>query len=134
MPKIVYEADFDEKHVNYEDGKQALIWDHDGYEIIGDLPEVADCGTSVKFWSWDESRKHESIKRFIGKRVRVTVEAINVLDQLAEIPEGEDEDIENMLAKWNDLDDFTDLGLKVLRNMISEELRQRYVKEHGEGE
>lgn len=132
MPKIVFEADFREDQVKYEDGKQALLWDHDGFEILGDLPESADCGSAVKFWSWDDHRKHESIKRFIGKRVRITVEVINVLDRLAEIPEGEDEDVEAMLAKWNDMDELTDLGLKILRNTISEELRQRYVKEHGE--
>ena len=125
MPKITFEAEFDEKHVKFEDSKQALIWDHHGYEIDGDEPEEADAGASVKFWSWDENCEHKSIKRFIGKRVRVTVEVVSILDQLAEIPV-EDEDIERMLAKWSDLSGLTDAGLRVLRHMIGEELRRRY--------
>jgi len=34
MPRITFEADFDEKHVKFEDGKQALTWNHRGYEIV----------------------------------------------------------------------------------------------------
>ena len=85
MPRITFEADFDEKHVKFEDGKQALIWDHRGYEIVGDVSEESDeGGTTVKFWSWDETREHKSIKRFIGKRVRITVEVASILDQIVE--------------------------------------------------
>ena len=128
MPKITFEADFDEKHVKAEDGGSALIWDHHGYEIEGDEAEETGVGTTVKFWSWDETLEHKSIRRFIGKRVRITVEVVSVLDQLAEISVGDNEDIDQMLTKWSDLDELTIAGLRALRHVIGEELRHRYKK------
>jgi hypothetical protein len=87
MPEITFEADFDEKHVKYEDGKCALIWNHGGWDQRGDDPDNSEVGTCLKFWSWDESKEHKSIKRFIGKRVRITVEVASVLDQIVEAVE-----------------------------------------------
>jgi len=90
MPKITFEGFFDEKHVKKEDSGQALIWDHHGYEIEGDAREDSDDpGTTVRFWSWDEEREHKSIKRFIGKRVRITVEVVSILDQIVEAVEND---------------------------------------------
>ncbi len=83
MPRITFEADFDEKNVYYEDSRCAMFcrapWEQDG-----DVPVDPDTGTCIKFWSWDEEREHKSIKRFIGKRVRITVEVVSVLDQIVE--------------------------------------------------
>lgn len=85
MPKITFEADMDERTLKREDSGCALIWERPAFEIDGDEPTTPDAGTLVRFWSWDESKEHESFKRFIGKRVRITVEVVSVLDLLAEI-------------------------------------------------
>lgn len=86
MPKITFEADFDEKNVYYEDSRCAMFcrapWEQDG-----DVPVDPDTGTCIKFWSWDQEMEHKSIKRFIGKRVRITVEVVSILDQIVEAVE-----------------------------------------------
>jgi len=91
MPKITFEADFDESEVKFEDGKCALLWNlRKDWETTGDTPDDPENGTCVKFWSWDETKEHKSIKRFIGKRVRITVEVVSVLDMIVEAVEESD--------------------------------------------
>ena len=83
MPKITFEADMDENHLRLEDGGAALMWQPPFVEA-GDVPLDPENGTCVKFWSWDDNKKHESFKRFIGRRVRITVEVASVLDRIVE--------------------------------------------------
>jgi len=126
MPKLIFEADMEDKDVRSDDGGLALIWEPEFEIEDGDLPLDPENGTQIEFSSWDDHRDHRSFRRFIGKRVRITVEVTNVLDRLSEISDADAEDIELMLAKWDDLADLTDVGLKALRNVISEELRRRH--------
>jgi hypothetical protein len=86
MPKITFEADMTEDTFKYEDGGCAMIWRPEFAEA-GDVPLDPEKGTCIRFWSWDETKKHESIKRFMGKRVRITVELASVLDQIVEATE-----------------------------------------------
>jgi len=83
MPKITFEADMNEKDIRKDDGGLALIWEPE-FDEAGDDPVDPDNGTQIEFSSWDDAKKHESFKRFIGKRVRITVEVCSVLDQIVE--------------------------------------------------
>ena len=83
MPKITFEADMDDRYLHHEDGGCAYIWEPE-FEIDGEEPADADAGTMVKFWSWDDAKEHRSFKRFVGKRVRITVEVVSILDQVVE--------------------------------------------------
>lgn len=64
--KKVFEAGVD-REVKAEDSGQALILE---------LSEPGDSGMFVRVQSWDERKAHAEFRAFDGKRIRVTIEAI----------------------------------------------------------
>ena len=79
----------DPDEIRREDGGQALIWDSPSFppeseDLADDVP-----GVFVRFQSWDESprgqRNHNIFQQFVGKKIRITIESLDPLDQLSEI-------------------------------------------------
>ncbi len=89
--KIVIEDEFRPEEVSREDGGSALIWTTKAFpdDPNDDDPNVShDEGVGVffRFQSWDwPDQKHELFKQFVGKKVRITIESLDALDQLSEI-------------------------------------------------
>lgn len=88
--KVVIEDEFKPGEVDREDGGAALIWTTKAFpDDPADDKDVGPdegCGVFFRFQSWDHpDQKHELFKQFIGKKVRITIESLDVLDQLAEI-------------------------------------------------
>lgn len=55
-------------NIDVEDGGQA---------IIVTLSDKHDPNLFIRFQSWDETKEHTSMKHFLGKRVRVTIECLD---------------------------------------------------------
>jgi hypothetical protein len=85
--KIAIEDEMRPEHVDREDGGRAMIWASASYPPETDATSDTEPGVYFKFHSWDdESRNHDIFKQFVGKRVRITIESLDPLDQLSEIP------------------------------------------------
>lgn len=84
MEKVIYEGTVSEDTILSEDGGRALIWE-DG-EQVSPPEEDRENGMFVLLQSWDDFKSHEVFKRFVGRRVRITVEPLlSPLELLAEI-------------------------------------------------
>jgi len=84
--KIVIEDVVRPDEVSKEDAGQSLIWTSKSFpEETDDTPDD-DPGIFFRFHSWDErARTHDVFRQFVGKKVRITIESLEVLDQLSEI-------------------------------------------------
>ena len=84
--KIVIEDTFLPDHVCEEDGGSAMIWSSASYPPESEDDDDLTPGVFFRFQSWDpESQKHDLFRQFVGKKVRITIESLDVLDQLSEI-------------------------------------------------
>ena len=86
--KIVIEDEIKPGEISTEDGGQAKIWTSSAYPPEDDV--LDDPGVFFRFQSWDEKgQKHSIFNQFVGKKVRITIESLDPLDQLSEIPKEE---------------------------------------------
>lgn len=84
--KIVIEDEMRPDDVSKEDGGCALIWNSDSCPPEVDDDSDTTPGVFFRFQSWDEEDKtHDIFRQFIGKKVRITLESLDPLDQLSEI-------------------------------------------------
>lgn len=67
--KIVLESVLTEESIKREDG---------GMAIISEVAPVNDDAFFVRLQSWSEDKQHTTMGRLIGKRVRVTVEVVDL--------------------------------------------------------
>jgi len=58
-----------ERDVDTEDGGQAKIFSTS-------LNEDEDNGMFVKVCSWDENNNHDEFNKFIGRKIKITIETI----------------------------------------------------------
>ena len=83
--KIVIEDEIRPLCVDTQDNDCAKVWTSSAYppeEGVLDTP-----GVFFRFQSWDEAGKtHDLFSQFVGKKVRITLESLDPLDQLSEIP------------------------------------------------
>ncbi|MGD9726289.1 MAG: hypothetical protein AB7L09_01435 [Nitrospira sp.] len=91
--KLTLDAEISDDHVDTEEAGRAKIWtspcfpDRPGSPVLDEDP----VGVFVRLQSWDEhDRSHELFNRFVGKRVRITIESLDPLDRLADIPKGDE--------------------------------------------
>lgn len=85
--KIVIEDEMTPDRIDKEDSGCALIFTTTDYppEAEDDADDTP--GVFFRFQSWDErNRDHEIFRQFVGKKVRITIESLDPLDQLSEIP------------------------------------------------
>jgi hypothetical protein len=68
--KHIIEGQIFRADVQTEDGGQAKI------VTLAQHPEDEN-GMFVKIQSWDETLKHEEFEKFVGRKVKVTIEAID---------------------------------------------------------
>lgn len=67
---IVKETSFDEKDIKVEDGGAYK-------EIYAMNNPDEDNGMFIKICSWNNNAKHKEFDKFIGKKVKVTIETID---------------------------------------------------------
>lgn len=73
MDKIILEDTLSPDTVDVEDGGRAIIC-----TLNVDVSENAeDEGIYARIISWSENKNHADINKFIGKRVRVTIETLD---------------------------------------------------------
>lgn len=93
--KIIFEQVMLPDEVRTEDGGCAKIWYCDRHVDGPDGDEVIS-KVFVRFQSWDEDnwaerdeagkpQEHKLFDSLIGKRVRITIESLDVLDRLADL-------------------------------------------------
>jgi hypothetical protein len=85
VPKVVFEGELPKAEVRSEDGGCALIWET-GPDQVSPTDEDPDSGMFVRLQSWDERKSHKVFNRFVGRRVRITVEPLlSPIEALAEL-------------------------------------------------
>lgn len=85
--KIVIEDEIKPAAISTEDSGCAKIWTSSAYPPEDKV--LDDPGVFFRFQSWDEKGKtHDLFSQFIGKKVRITIESLDPLDQLSEIKKG----------------------------------------------
>jgi len=67
---VIFEQKIKERDVEVEDGGSAKI-------VCVDGAMQEDNGMFVKLQSWDEELKHTDFNKFVGRKVRITVETID---------------------------------------------------------
>lgn len=77
--KLIFEELISKVEVDKQDSGQALIYTFNGIkEPYDESEEMNGCeaGVFVRFQSWDTSKQHETFNKFIGKKVKVTIEVV----------------------------------------------------------
>jgi len=67
---LSFDYKLNEKDMDTEDGKQYKC-----FHI--DLDEDSDNGMFIKLCSWDDTLEHKDFDKFIGKKVKITIEEID---------------------------------------------------------
>jgi len=60
---------FNSDEIDTEDGGQAKIFTASKDDL--------DNGVFVRICSWDENKNHEDFKKFVGRRIKITIETID---------------------------------------------------------
>jgi hypothetical protein len=60
---------FNSDEIDIEDGGQAKIFTASKDDL--------DNGMFVRVCSWDENKNHEDFKKFVGRRIKITIETID---------------------------------------------------------
>lgn len=84
MPKVVYEGEVTEHDIKSEDGGCALIWEA-GPDQVTPPDENPDAGMFVRLQSWDENKNHDTLRKMVGRKVKITVEYSSPIEELAAI-------------------------------------------------
>lgn len=77
--KLGFEEIIQTQEVDKQDSGQALIYTFNGTkESYDESEEMNGCeaGVFVRFQSWDTSKKHEIFNKYIGKKVKITIEVV----------------------------------------------------------
>jgi len=69
--KHVIETTLNQSEIDSEDGGQALIFTTSREKDDDEMQ-----GMFVRIQSWDEIRDHEEFNKFVGKKIRITIEEI----------------------------------------------------------
>lgn len=67
--KYIIKCYFDPEEIEVEDGGQAKIF-------AADNPTMEDNGMYVRLISWDEHKLHTDFNKFVGKKIRITIEEL----------------------------------------------------------
>lgn len=72
--KLVFEELMAADDISREDGGRAMVFSIDNQIDPPDRDSTA--GPFVRFQSWDDAKEHSEFRKFIGKRVRITIEVV----------------------------------------------------------